>query len=71
MSQYIRCKRKNQTVFLHVETFTTFQEIKKQLGDNFSVEPEKIMLWASDKVRIYVHADTPTHPCHSFSDEIN
>lgn len=50
MSQYIRCKRKNQTVFLHVETFTTFQEIKKQLAENFSMEPEKIVLWANDKV---------------------
>lgn len=50
MSQYLRCKRKNQTVFLHVETFTTFQEIKKQLAENFSMEPEKIMLWANDKV---------------------
>lgn len=52
MSQYIRCKRKNQTVFLHVETFTTFQEIKKQLAENFSMEPEKIVLWASDKVSL-------------------
>lgn len=33
-----------------METFTTFQEIKKQLAENFSMEPEKIVLWANDKV---------------------
>ena len=51
MSQFVRVKRKNQTVFLHVETFTTFQEVKKRLGDTFSMEPEKITLWADDMVR--------------------
>jgi hypothetical protein len=50
MSQFIRLKRKNQTVFLHVETFTTFQEVKKRLGDTFAIESEKIVLWADDMV---------------------
>ena len=54
MSQFIRLKRKNQTVFMHVEVFTTFQEVKRRLADTFNTEPEKIMLWASDKVSIKI-----------------
>jgi len=51
MSLYIRFKRKNQTVFLHVEPSTTFQQVKVRLGENFDMSPDNIMLWASDKVR--------------------
>jgi len=50
MSLYIRFKRKNQTVFLHVEPSTTFQQVKVRLGENFDMSPDNIMLWASDKV---------------------
>ena len=50
MSMYVRFKRKNQTVFLHVEPSSTFQQIKVRLGENFDMDPEKIMLWANDKV---------------------
>ena len=51
MSLYIRFKRKNQTVFLHVEPSTTFQQVKVRLGENFDMSPDNIILWASDKVR--------------------
>jgi hypothetical protein len=50
MSLYIRFKRKNQTVFLHVEPSTTFQQVKVRLAENFDMAPENIMLWANDKV---------------------
>ena len=38
MSMYIRLKRKNQTVFLHVEPSSTFGQIKVRLGENFDMD---------------------------------
>ena len=51
MSLYIRLKRKNQTIFLHVEQSNTFLQIKTRLAEILSIsDPNNIMLLASDKV---------------------
>ena len=47
---YIRLKRKNQTLFLHVEPSDNFNQIKQRIGEIFELEPSAIMLLASDKV---------------------
>jgi ribosomal protein L23 len=47
---YIRLKRKNQTVFLHVEPSDNFFQIKQRVAENFNIEPSGIMLFAGDKV---------------------
>jgi hypothetical protein len=56
MSMYIRLKRKNQTIFLHVEPSNTFLQIKQRIGENLNMEPSNIMLLASDKVRLFYFA---------------
>ena len=48
---YVRFKRRNQTVFLHVEPSSTFQQVKVRLAENFDMAPENIILFANDKVR--------------------
>lgn len=58
MSMYIRLKRKNQTVFLHVEPSSTFGQIKLRLGENFDMDADKIMLMANDKKRELVDLAT-------------
>jgi ribosomal protein L23 len=50
MTMYIRLKRKNQTVFLHVEPSDNFFQIKQRVAENFNIEPSGIMLFAQDKV---------------------
>ena len=50
MSMYVRFKRKNMTVFLHVEPSSTFQQVKVRLGENFDMSPDNIILYANDKV---------------------
>lgn len=50
MSLYIRLKRKNQTMFLHVEPSYSFLQIKQRIAENYKMEPSNIMLYASDKV---------------------
>ena len=52
MTMYVRLKRKNQTMFLHVEPSDNFGQIKVRIADNYSMEPSNIMLFASDKVHI-------------------
>lgn len=47
----IRVKRKNQTVFLRVGPTTTFSSIKDTIGKINEVDPKKIKLYGSDKVR--------------------
>mmetsp|Transcript_4053 Transcript_4053/g.6282 ORF Transcript_4053/g.6282 Transcript_4053/m.6282 type:complete len:107 (-) Transcript_4053:145-465(-) len=51
MTMYVRLKRKNQTVFLHLDGADNFFQVKSRLGDIFGMEPEKIQLIASDKKR--------------------
>ena len=48
---YVRVKRRNQTVFLHVEPSQTFGMIKSRLAENFSVDAAGILLFANDKKR--------------------
>ena len=50
MTMYIRLKRKNQTVFLHVEPSDNFSQIKQRIGAIFDMTPSAIMLMGSDKV---------------------
>jgi hypothetical protein len=50
MSMYIRLKRKNQTIFLHVEPSNSFGQVKSRVGEIIGSDPTKIMLVASDKV---------------------
>ena len=50
MSMYIRIKRKNQTMFLHVESSSNFGDVKKRIAVNFSMDPTHIMLIGNDKV---------------------
>jgi hypothetical protein len=50
MSQYIRLKRKNQTIFLHVEPSNSFGIIKQRVAEILSMpDPSKIMLVGPDK----------------------
>ena len=58
MSMYIRVKRRNQTVFLHVEQSSSFADIKKRLGQNFNMDSSSIMLYAHDKKRELVDMAT-------------
>jgi len=48
---YIRFKRRNQTVFLHVEPSQTFGMVKSRLSENFNVDVNGIMLIANDRKR--------------------
>lgn len=50
-SRYLRIKRKNQTIFLHVEPSDSFGSIKKQLAEIQEMDPAAIGLHAAmDKV---------------------
>eukprot|EP01038_Epipyxis_sp_PR26KG_P016722 gene16722-22876_t len=51
MSMYIRLKRKNQTIFLHVEPSNTFAQIKQRVSELLTVEPHHVMLIGNDKKR--------------------
>jgi hypothetical protein len=63
MSQYIRLKRRNRTVFLHVEPSDNFGSIKQRLAGIFEVDHTHIMLLNEAKVRrcLLPHALTPPH----------
>ncbi len=51
MSMYVRLKRKNQTIFLHVEPSNSFGQIKSRIAEIVGMsDPTKIMLLANDKV---------------------
>lgn len=55
---YIRLKRKNQTVFLHVEPSNSFGQVKQRVAEIVGVaDPSKIMLVANDKVKSIRHHD--------------
>lgn len=47
---YLRLKRRNQTLFLHVEPSDSFASIKQRVGEILDVEPTAIMLLNTDKV---------------------
>eukprot|EP01035_Chromulina_nebulosa_P019185 gene19185-25031_t len=44
MSMYVRIKRKNQTIFLHVEPSSSFLQIKEKVSSLLRVEPNQIKL---------------------------
>lgn len=51
---YIRLKRKNQTVFLHVDASENFAQIKQRLATLFNKKPNEILVYAdADKVNRY------------------
>ncbi|EGZ12276.1 hypothetical protein PHYSODRAFT_347360 [Phytophthora sojae] len=45
MGPYIRVKRRNQTVFLDVQTADSFLSVKEKLGALFHLPPTSIQLW--------------------------
>lgn len=49
--RYVRIKRKQQTIFLHVEQTETVQGVKRQVGEIVGQNPADIRLYGSDKVR--------------------
>ena len=53
-NRYVRIKRKQQTIFLHVEQTETVQGVKAQLGEIVGQSPADIRLFGSDKVRVRV-----------------
>lgn len=52
MSMYIRIKRKNQTIFLHVEPSSNFLQIKQRIAETLVIDASHIQLFANDKVDI-------------------
>jgi hypothetical protein len=50
----VRIKRKQQTIFLHVEQTETVQGVKAQLGEIVGQSPADIRLFGSDKVRVWL-----------------
>ena len=50
MTMYIRLKRRNQTIFLHIDPADNFFQIKQRTATLFAVDPANIMLIAADKV---------------------
>lgn len=49
---YVRLKRKNQTIFLHIDPADNFFNIKQRVGELYALDPANIQLIGSDKVRI-------------------
>ena len=58
MSMYIRLKRKNQTVFMHVEPSDSFGSVKQRVAELFAVETGNVMLIADDKKKELVDLAT-------------
>ena len=55
--RYVRIKRKNSTIFLHVEPSDNFAALKQKIGEINGVPPSSVMLYADrNKVRV-----TPQH----------
>lgn len=51
---YIRLKRRNQTLFLHVEPSNSFGQIKQRIADVLNMpDPNRIQLLANDRVSIF------------------
>ena len=53
MAMYVRLKRRNQTIFLHVDPSNTFLQIKQSVAETLNTDAGHIMLYASDKVGFY------------------
>jgi hypothetical protein len=55
---YVRLKRKNQTIFLHIDPADNFFNIKQRVGELYALDPANIQLLGSDKVsssELYVY----------------
>lgn len=50
MPMHVRLKRKNQTMFLHVDPADNFFQLKTRVGEIHNIEPEKIQILGPDKV---------------------
>jgi hypothetical protein len=50
MPMHVRLKRKNQTIFLHVDPADNFFQLKTRVGEIHGLEPEKIQILGPDKV---------------------
>ena len=57
--RYVRVKRKNSTVFLHVEPSDHFASLKSKCGDIMGVPASSVQLIHTDRVRIRLHAIQP------------
>jgi hypothetical protein len=55
---YVRVKRKNQTMFLHVDPSDSFMALKTRIGEVNAVDPSTIALYAKDRVRELVDVAT-------------
>jgi ribosomal protein L23 len=47
---YIRLKRKNQTVFLHIDPSDNFFQIKQRIAEMFNLDTAAVTLISGDKV---------------------
>ena len=52
MSMYIRIKRRNQTLFLHVEPSNSFLQVKQRISETLRVDALHIQLHAGDKDKV-------------------
>ena len=55
---YVRIKRQNQSVFMHVEPSDSFGTVKERLGSLYNMEAANIQLIADDKKRELVDLAT-------------
>ena len=58
MTMYIRLKRKNNTLFLHVEPSDSFENIKLRVAELFEMDKAQIQLIGSDKKKELVDLAT-------------
>ena len=49
---HVRLKRKNQTIFLHVDPADNFFQLKTRVGEIHGMEPEKVQILGPDKVSL-------------------
>ena len=50
MTMYVRLKRRNQTIFLHIDMADNFYQIKQRVGEIYAMDPSNIQLIGADKV---------------------
>ena len=49
MLRYIRMKRQNQTIFMHVEPSDSFATVKAKCGEVYGVGPSSVGLFLEDE----------------------
>ena len=50
MPMHVRLKRKNQTIFLHVDPADNFSQLKNRVAEIHGMEANSIMILGPDKV---------------------